>query len=438
MASRREMQQVASYVRESLDPEGETVTVRPSATAILAIDSDDRYPDYLVRRTKPTYPFSINIQKKENILTGYFKRLALTEFRLNWTLPNISSVWGNNLMFMYWTTDFGVTVTVTTISIPDEFYGAEELAAEIQKQIRSAIPQFIVRIKRDSDDVMTFIGPAPVRFFFTSTGSSERELVDVLNIPTVENPPITTPMPDTLFNFQLNTGVPNLRCMDYIDIVCSQLSYNQELKDASSAAITRDMLARIYLDDSVGSSSLVTTNYFTFTPTVTNITAIPALTVDDEVTYTVTSTTGYTVGSVATIAGITGGVGWNAQATIVRVISGTSIQVVYDDKPTGTPTSVAGATFSASAFTQTSTPATTWDDRVNGVTPFVIYRQFATPKQIRWNNKMPIGNLKFEIFDDQGRSIQDLWNRVYPSNTPAGLVYANSFVWNATFLVSED
>jgi hypothetical protein len=75
---------------------------------------------------------------------------------------------------------------------------------------------------------------------------------------------------------------------------------------------------------------------------------------------------------------------------------------------------------------------------VNGVSPFVIYRQFPYPKQIRWNNKMPIGNLTFELYDDQGRNIQDLWNSAYPPATPEGLAYANSFVWNATMLISED
>lgn len=434
----RGMKDVATYVNDNVDTEGEAVTIRPAATAILGIDSDDRYKNYIQRRTNPTYPFSINIQKNEALLNGFFKRLALTEFRLNWTLPNISQVWGNNIMEIYWTTNGGTTVTVTNIIIPEEFYGAEELARALQNEIRKSIANFVVKIKRESDDVMSFVAPAGTTFFFSSMGTQNRELVDMLNVPTNENPPTTTPMPSALFSNVITSGVPNLRPMDYMDVVCSQLSYNQELKDATSAPISRDMLTRIYLDDTVPSSSLVTTNYFTSTATSTTITAIPTVTVDEEVTYTVTSTTGFTVGSLATIAGVTGGVGWNTTAEIIRIISGTSIQVLYDDTPTGTPTSVAGATFSANGLTQTSTPVTTWDDRVNGVTPFVIYRQFSYPKQIRWNNKMPIGNLTFELYDDQGRSIQDLWNRVYPATTPVGLSYANSFVWNCTILVSED
>jgi len=67
-----------------------------------------------------------------------------------------------------------------------------------------------------------------------------------------------------------------------------------------------------------------------------------------------------------------------------------------------------------------------------------MYRQFISPKYIRWNNKMPIGNLTFEMYDDQGRNIENLWDSAYPPTTSAGFAYANSFVWNATLLISED
>ena len=435
----RGMKSTANYVNELNDSEGETVTVRPSATAVLAIDSDDRYPNYRVRRTNPSYPFSINIQKNENILNGFFRRLALTEFRLNWTLPNISQVWGNNIMELFYTNNGGTTVTTTIIIIPDGFYGAEELASELQKQIRSQTgQQFIVVTKTEDDDIISFIAPAGFTFFLSSMGTNERELTDLLNVPTVENPPAVAPMPSTLFNAVLYSGVPNLRPMDYFDLVCSELSYNQNLKDTTSAPIYRDMISRIYLDDSVPSQALVTTNYFTSNITSTSITALPVATVDDEVTFAITSTTGFSVGQQATIAGFTGGVGWNSDVEIIQFPTPTSVRVLYSETPGAIPTALGTATISSSGISQRSTPVTTWDDRVNGVTPFVIYRQFPYPKQIRWNKAMPIGNMKFEMYDDQGRNIQDLWNRVYPPTTQTGLAYANSFVWNATILVSED
>ena len=39
------------------------------------------------------------------------------------------------------------------------------------------------------------------------------------------------------------------RYTEYIDIVCSQLTYNQKLKDGSSDPVVRDMVARVYIED---------------------------------------------------------------------------------------------------------------------------------------------------------------------------------------------
>lgn len=433
----RGMKNTATFVNETQDHEGDAVTVRPSATAILAIDSDDRYPNYLVRRTNPSYPFSIAIQKNQNILSGFFKRLALTEFRLNWTLPNISQVWGNSVIELAYTSNIANPPTTTLIVIPDGFYGAEELASELQKVIRAQTGlQFIVLTKTEDDDILSFIAPTGTFFFFSSLESNERELCDVLNVP-VFPVPASGSAPAGNYSQVVYSGVPNLRPMDFFDVVCSELSYNQELKDATSAPIYRDMLTRIYLDDSVPSQALVTTNFFTSTGTSTNITAYPTATTDDEVVFAVASSSGFSVGQQATVSGFTNGLTWNSDVEIIQIPSATQIRVLYSETPGTVPTTGTG-TISSFGITQRSQPITTWDDRVNGVTPFVIYRQFSYPKQIRWSNKMPIGNLTFELYDDQGRSIQDLWNKVYPPTSRAGLAYANSFVWNATILVSED
>ena len=430
MAAERGMKQVAAYVRENLDPEGETVTVRPSATAILAIDSDDRYPNYLVRRTNPTYPFTINIQKQQNLLSGYFKRLGLTEFRLNWTLPNISKAWGNNTMSIVWRVGAGAPTT-TLINLFDGFFGAEELSEAIQDQINAAVPGFQVEISNKEDDTLIFTPPANTTFYIQNNGTTDRELVDVINVPSFSPTTVGT------FVSGVKSGIPNLRAMDYMDVVCSQLSYNQDLKDATSAPLTRDMIARIYLDDSVSSQALVTTNIYNNTVVSTTVSA--ATYTNPLIVLTVAASASFAVNDEINLANVTGGTGWNGKYIITEILSGTSIEATpIQSIPTGVPTSFVGATISKFNINQYSIPQTTWDDRVNGVAPFVIYRQFAYPKQIRWNNKMPIGNLKFELYDDQGRSIQDLWNSAFPPATPLGIAFANSFVWNATFLVSED
>lgn len=442
------MKSVANYLQQQTEDEGSVVTMRPSATALLAIDSDDRYANYGVRRSNPTYPFRFSIQKNEALMNGFFKRLALTEFRLNWTIPNISAAWGNNQMLIVWKPTSGGTVTTSIITLQDGFYGAEELANELQGLIQSFIPNFSVTINSLDDDALVFQAPIGGTYFFyfqpvttpttaalnfsPNINANIRQLIDMINVPTTQT-----------FVDTMNSGIPNLRAMDYFDIVCSQLSYNQELKDASSAAITRDALARIYLDDSVPSQSVVLTNNYSGTSVGTLTPTAVLEQAGNVVTFTVSATpAGIKAGNPVVVSGITGGAGWNGQGYVVGFPDTTvpyNIAIAYQSAPTGIPifSGTPVLTF-YNSLTTISVPQTSWDDRVNGVTPFVMYRQFPFPKQIRWSKTQPIGNITFELYDDQGRSIQDLWNQAYASNSPAGVGFANSFVWNANILVSED
>jgi hypothetical protein len=443
---------VANFIRNSEEQEGEAITTRPPASSLFCIDSDDRYSNYGQRRSAPTYPFRFTIQKPESLLNGFFKRLALSEFRMNWTLPNISSAWGNNQMIMKWR--IGATPqTDAVITIPDGFYPVQAIADALDEIISSITPGFQVSVGDKNDDTLTFVGDQSganeISFYFTAvttpttTGvnyspvinANCRQLIDMLNIPAY-----------TTFQNVISTGIPNMRPMDYVDVVCSQLTYNQELKDSTSALITRDMITRIYLDDMTKSQAFFVTNNYSGTATGT-LTPTSLTSISGNVAEFVVSATpaGITPGGRVAVAGLTGGSAWNGTGTVIAVDTSTpfSVVIAYDTAPTGTPGFAGSPTLTFFTTLQSiSSPQTTWDDRVNGVTPFVIYRQFPVPKQIRWNKKMPIGNVTFELYDDQGRSIQDLWNLAYPPSNVGGGIrgvqFANSFVWDCSILVSED
>lgn len=332
----------------------QAVTVRPSSTALFAVDSDDRYKTYAARRLTPSYPFSINITKNESLLNGFFSRIAVAELRLYWTLPNISAAWGNNTLQINIT---GGAANPYTITMPDGFYSLETLMATIQDLVRliddgggPLLPNFIALPQVDGSSSYSN-GGGGTTFFWVRPLVNVRTLYDMLNLITGKPPLLPS-------QTTARGGVANLRATDFIDVVSSQLTYNQDLKDGSSAATTRDALVRVYLDDTTKSLDRITTNLFT------------ALGADN----------------------------------------GTQVPQ-YD----------------VTTFT-------------NGCTPFTIYRQYPMPKQIKWEDKQPLGNLTFELYDDQGRSIQDLWESQYPAGDPAivGGYYANSFVWNLSLLVSEN
>jgi len=66
-----------------------------------------------------------------------------------------------------------------------------------------------------------------------------------------------------------------------------------------------------------------------------------------------------------------------------------------------------------------------------GCAPMVIYRNFATPKQIQWTPNQPVpGYLRFEVFDDNGENLSNA--------DPAVLTHTNKTNWSLTLLVSEN
>ena len=211
-------------------------------------------------------------------------------------------------------------------------------------------------------------------------------------------------------------------------------------RDATSAPITRDMIARIYLDDDVPSQSVYTTNYYNTTGSSATITS--SFIYGFGVYFVVNNSASFSVGELVSITGITGGLYYNSANVVITSISSNVITTLYPNinPPSGTPTSYSGAKMSSTqgSLTQTSNPQTTWDDRVNGTTPFTLYRQFPVPKWIRWDNSQAISNMEWSMYDDQGRSLKELWNQYVGgifsadinSQTTAGQVV--SFVVNST------
>ena len=392
----------------------ETMITRPPSTSLLGISSNDRYTSWNQRRANPTNPFSFIIQKNQAIMNGYFRRLAMTEFRMNWTLPNIASAWGNDAVMFNWVQTSVLPLAVNTfiLTIPDGFYGAEELALAIQESAISGgyngtsthvagLTGFTANIMSTfEDDQVVFSAPVGYTFWFAPVAyQNQRQLFDMLALPTMGTPGVNS----------FFAGIPDLRATEYVDIVCSQLTNNMLQKDASSAPIVRDMLARIYLDDDVPSQSTVTTNYFNNTP-VSTTSSTYVVSDDNTVNFTVASTTGFSIGAQVNVSGTSGGTNWNGPALVSGITGSTTLYLYYVAVLSGTATGTATIANVQGTLTQTSKPVTTWDDRVNGVTPFVLYRQFPYPKQIRWEHTQPIGNLRFEMFDSQGRSIADLWS----------------------------
>ena len=230
-------------VRDAAEIQEQAVTVRPSSTALFCVDSADRYASLTDKATGATTPYSFQITKKESLLNGFFKRIALTEIVFPYWIPNI-----NNRTESILYSDNGGPLQTLTISAPG-FYSPQELAATLEGQLQIALanPAFTCTY---SNGVFTFDTNLPdtiqfARGNFGGTGArlDQFQLYDLLNLSGTGANGITPAAA------VLTSGVTRCRYTEYIDIVSPQLTYNQDLKDGSTDPILRDVLCRVYIED---------------------------------------------------------------------------------------------------------------------------------------------------------------------------------------------
>lgn len=68
-----------------------------------------------------------------------------------------------------------------------------------------------------------------------------------------------------------------------------------------------------------------------------------------------------------------------------------------------------------------------------GSYPFVVYKDFSTPKQIKWSSNIPVASLQFQLYDDQGCPLasgdaDEFGNLINDGHQPD---------WDMTLLVTE-
>lgn len=296
--------------RDAVEIEDRGTTIRSSASSLLLIDSKDRYKDFVEASQGTISPYDFTIYRGQSILNGFFNRIALTEVVFPFALYNMITPL-QTISFTYTIAPApSATTTITLGGLPQPnafvgFQSPDEIASELQTQILAADPGLAGFQVEYINGYFNFLAPAGVVFSFNrdpALSPYAYQLFDLLNM-NVDN---------TVPNTEHLSGYTRCRWTEYVDIVCSQLTYNQDLKDGSSSALGQDVLARIYLEDE-------------------NNQVIP----------------------------------------------------VYN-----------------TALNQTVMPS---DTQVFGTYPSVIYRKFPVPKQIQWNKAQPIGNLRFQVYDDKGR-----------------------------------
>ena len=240
-------------------------TIRSPSTALLGIDSEDRYKDYVDERINTNLsPFDFTITKPENIMAGFFTRVGVTEVVFPWVVPNVN-VKSNKIVVSYSLN--GAPTVDTTITIATGFYTPEQLAEALTLAIGGIAPltgNVVVRygipdrlnlepFENDYSFSYEVTGGTNITIGFSALPynsaaypypSSTKQLFDVLGFNSINTVLAAGGVGDISF----------AQWTRYVDIVCNQLTLNQALKDAASQPIVHDMLARLYVSAAPGQS----------------------------------------------------------------------------------------------------------------------------------------------------------------------------------------
>ena len=235
----------------------ESITIRPASTALLTIDSEDRYKSYVEARDKPTSPYNFTISKSESLMNGFFTRLAVSEINFPWTIPNINAK-TNKIIIQYST---GGPLQVQGIQLDTGFYKPYELAIELENYIQNVvgIPSFQMRYG---------VGGVPVFSYTCANPNTVSFQPMAYNSTQYPYPPQTKQLFDLLGFTQINQEQSSTtsqlgsftycQAIRYIDVVCNQLTSVASVKDQTSQTIARDMLCRVYLGDGGGTGQSTT------------------------------------------------------------------------------------------------------------------------------------------------------------------------------------
>ena len=204
----------------------ESVTVRNPATANLMIDSNDRDETIF-----PT-PWDFQITKRQSIMNGYFTRIGTSEVVLEWFESNIGA--GNNtIVFDISGTGANPYNSSDTIVLNEDNYTVARALDAIVQQLNDLSGTTGCVFSINNNLIPPRIECAG-GVFVIQDGVLQGQL-DIISGPSKA----------------IDAGIlnPDLRPYRYIDFVSEDLTYNQNLKDNSTAIHERNVLCRWYFSN---------------------------------------------------------------------------------------------------------------------------------------------------------------------------------------------
>ena len=212
------------------------VLLKLPATANLMIDSNDAG---LI-----SSPWSFQITKNQPLINGYFTRIGATEMVLEWCRPNISADASNNWITVVVQSNI-YPATAHTITVTPGFYNAKQMIDTIISEINDisggawgGTLSFVQYVDGWAIDVSG--AGAQVYFEPSQLLLPQVALIDLLGIH-----------PQDQLADRFTFECLDLRRYRYLDFVSEVLTSVQDVKDASTQRVNRDVLLRWYFAEDV-------------------------------------------------------------------------------------------------------------------------------------------------------------------------------------------
>jgi hypothetical protein len=421
------------------------VDIRNPSTSILGISSIDRYRTGLTQaQTSPaissainlTSPYDFNLTTlNQNLLTGFFTRLAVNEAQFRWTIPTLTAR-NNKIWFNVAPAGNAVLTTITVSSGAVSFGMASTTGYSAGMTIRVGMPAVDVNgVSYTVDGVYTIASttgtslvcnnPNAIPDFTVLTRAGTVAITVLITLQTgwydIYNQDITTSSRGGNLAFQLQNAVRTDATVSSL-VTGFLVTYQLPFQGIANPGTTITVAGQPY--NCFFASNLTSPTNTFFWTRYTEVTRPNAVGLFEMMAWNnAQSLRAYQFGSP------------NAS-----LLSTPFVDIVCDQLTVNQNLKDAdsGDISREMLCRLWLTPDAFTGNMANlGSAPILVHRAFPFPKQIRWSPNQPIGNLKFSVYDSQGYLVSTYEGITGAGTNPPTYYDSDMGDWSISLLVSE-
>jgi hypothetical protein len=421
------------------------IDIREPSTALLGISSVDRYraglgasqvnpiTSNLPSSLSSPYDFSLTTLG-QNLMTGFFTRLAVNEVQFRWTIPTITA--RNNRMYIYVAPNGNSVLTgVTNVGAVTTFSMASTTGYAIGQTIQVKFPDVAGAVVSGTYVISNLTGttlicddPNGLPDFTLTAGTGVVVARGLITIPDgwydLNNQDETSVSRGGNLSYALQTAVRGITSIASLvnAFTCDySLQYEGINNTTPVSVVAYGQPYNVFKADNSGSTGGATTFFF---GRYTEPTRPNAVGLFEMMSWFASSTLSLTQ--------------WSSPN--VSMLSTPFVDIVCDQLTAnqGLKDADSGDISRTMLCRLWLTPDAFTGNLANlGYNPILVHRAFPFPKQIRWNANQPIGNLKFQVFDSQGYILTTGEGMSGAMTTPPNAYDSDMGDWSMTLLVSE-